>query len=456
MRKVLPPPYRQEDLETIRYDPLGVTKYATGEGSAFKTLEVIGGVPPTDIENLDLGWARINIRRIGGEEVEIEYVHDVESNVGERHETVGMGEGQIPIEAWDEAKARGVEFEDFVRDYRGSYVGEALRLPPVSAEVEREALAEEPLEEVGEVVVEEEPIEEVSEVVEVEPIEEEPEPVGLGLAGRVSLFDEEVSIPFHEEVSIPFYDKPLEAEEVRVPFYDKPLEAKAEPEVEVSEVAVEEEPEPTPLSEKEIGEGEEEITEGVSEKRVEEAPAVEEAPIEEVGEGEISEEIKPEGEELPTDSRALARAELESHKYTYDRMNEPKHILGRLRAILNDMTIKEFAEEPHEAMSILTEEFDRINPPEAWREDFSKLAYAFEQVYGKPKEESIAGEGSIDLDMIGTESSRGERRIRKSRNVKDWWDNSYYGTPKPRRTAVITDRTYLGHRVLPPQIGGEL
>src|SRR3990172_9955614 len=82
------------------------------------SLQIIGGLPEHDIQNIDLGWARINIKT-GGGKPEIEYVHDVESNTGERSKTVGMGKGQIPVEAWQEAKARGIKYEDFIASYKG-------------------------------------------------------------------------------------------------------------------------------------------------------------------------------------------------------------------------------------------------------------------------------------------------------------------------------------------------
>jgi hypothetical protein len=39
---------------------LGTKKFATGKGSAYKTLDVIGGMPSEDI-NIDLGWADVSI-----------------------------------------------------------------------------------------------------------------------------------------------------------------------------------------------------------------------------------------------------------------------------------------------------------------------------------------------------------------------------------------------------------
>ncbi|KKN03874.1 hypothetical protein LCGC14_1103340 [marine sediment metagenome] len=133
MFKLITPPYRQEDLTTLRDAPAGyVDEGFTGEGSAFKSLQILGGEPSSDIRDIDLGWTRINIK-VGGEKPVIEYVHDVEANVGERSRTVGMGKGQIPIEAWEDAKAKGTSFEDFVNTYAGEEA--AAQTPDIADEV---------------------------------------------------------------------------------------------------------------------------------------------------------------------------------------------------------------------------------------------------------------------------------------------------------------------------------
>jgi len=123
MYRVLPPPYQQEDSFAMREPPPGYKDMGwTGKGMAKQSLQIIGGTPDKDIEDIDLGWVRINIR-VGGGKPEIEYVHDTEANVGQRNKTVGMGRGQIPIEAWEEAKARGVKYDDFIATYNGELVG---------------------------------------------------------------------------------------------------------------------------------------------------------------------------------------------------------------------------------------------------------------------------------------------------------------------------------------------
>ncbi len=92
----------------------------------------MGGIPPSNVDNIDLGWTKINLKVVNGKP-EIEYVHDVEANVGERSRTVGMGKGQIPIEAWEEAKSKGIAFEEFVNTYTGEEA--VAQTPDIADEV---------------------------------------------------------------------------------------------------------------------------------------------------------------------------------------------------------------------------------------------------------------------------------------------------------------------------------
>ncbi len=116
--------------------PGAVDEGWSGKGMTRKSLQIIGGLPEKNIENIDLGWARININIEGGKP-KIEYVHDEEANVGERSQTVGMGKGQIPIEAWEEAKGEGVGYTDFVKAYSGELVegsAKGVAMPTVEAQ----------------------------------------------------------------------------------------------------------------------------------------------------------------------------------------------------------------------------------------------------------------------------------------------------------------------------------
>lgn len=124
MYKVVLPPYNQDRFYTTRQLPPGyVDNGWVGEGSAKESLQVIGGQPERSIQDLDLGWARINVDFRKGQPV-IEYLHDVDANTGIRSRTVGYGKGQIPVSEWWDAKDRGIEYATFVREYRGKLVGE--------------------------------------------------------------------------------------------------------------------------------------------------------------------------------------------------------------------------------------------------------------------------------------------------------------------------------------------
>ena len=114
MYKILIPPYGTEDMYSSRETPDGYdNKGYKGKGSARKSLQVIGGMLDNDIENVDLGWARINIRNDSGRP-EIEYIQDIEANSGQRSETIGQGKGQIPFEIWKEAKSKGISKQELI------------------------------------------------------------------------------------------------------------------------------------------------------------------------------------------------------------------------------------------------------------------------------------------------------------------------------------------------------
>lgn len=111
-------------LYTTRTIPPGyIDDGYTGEGSALKSIKILGNVPSSNINNLDLGVARVNIKIEGGKAV-LEFVHGVDANVGSRRKTVGQGVGQIPIWEWEKAKAKGIKYNQFVSNYTGELVGE--------------------------------------------------------------------------------------------------------------------------------------------------------------------------------------------------------------------------------------------------------------------------------------------------------------------------------------------
>ncbi len=114
MWKVLPPPYRQEDIFTMRQTPLGAKD--DGYSKVCESLQVIGGELIQDV-NIKLGHLTMHISK-NNDKLSITYTTLEEvANVGKREETVGMGKGQIPIEAWHEAKAQGISLSSFKKTY---------------------------------------------------------------------------------------------------------------------------------------------------------------------------------------------------------------------------------------------------------------------------------------------------------------------------------------------------
>jgi hypothetical protein len=112
MFKVITPPYSQEDMFSTRVLPKGyVDEGFEGEGSAFKSIQVIGGKPDNDIRDVDLGFVKINIG-FEGEKPVISYVSDEDANVGtQKYQTIGFGANQIPVDVWRKAKAQGLSKE---------------------------------------------------------------------------------------------------------------------------------------------------------------------------------------------------------------------------------------------------------------------------------------------------------------------------------------------------------
>jgi hypothetical protein len=65
---VLPPrndgTYHTEDILYLDRAPPGVYRFATGKGSSYKTLQIIGGAPRHDAD-VDMGWAQVHISAKG-------------------------------------------------------------------------------------------------------------------------------------------------------------------------------------------------------------------------------------------------------------------------------------------------------------------------------------------------------------------------------------------------------
>ncbi len=114
MWKVLPPPYRQEDLFTIRTTPPGAAD--NGGHNIRETLQVIGGTLTHEID-IDLGHTHFHITPTGNGMPSITLSASDRSNNKTRGRTVGMGKGQIPLKEWYDAKAQGITFKDFVDSY---------------------------------------------------------------------------------------------------------------------------------------------------------------------------------------------------------------------------------------------------------------------------------------------------------------------------------------------------
>lgn len=71
--------------------PKGVEKIAEGEGSAYETLQIIGGVPPKSAK-VDLGWADIYITTDSEDITRIEYKSGGEdTNIGSSLPATTMG-----------------------------------------------------------------------------------------------------------------------------------------------------------------------------------------------------------------------------------------------------------------------------------------------------------------------------------------------------------------------------
>jgi hypothetical protein len=100
----VPPPY---DKQYYLDNPLPETyKFATGKGSARKTLQVLHGLPPEDVD-LDMGWAKVHISSQDG--------------------TLSMdfaGGKEAVEERWEEERQQDSEIEAKVRAYRESLTKE--------------------------------------------------------------------------------------------------------------------------------------------------------------------------------------------------------------------------------------------------------------------------------------------------------------------------------------------
>lgn len=175
---------------------------------------------------------------------------------------------------------------------------------------------------------------------------------------------------------------------------------------------------------------------------------------------------------MPQNPAAYIRDELSAHKYAYDSIQRPDHILGRLRAMFNDLR-DVYSLEPHKAMDVMRSEFSQDGFPESWRGDFSTLKNEFDQLYGRlpsyamvsgkdmmlPEEYRMVGTGNrllrsaVALERSSDADDERDRRKKRYRE-KNWWeDETMYGNQTPKM-ADVGKRYYRGHQILPPDLGG--
>lgn len=115
MWRVYPPPYKQEDAFIMRQTPPGATE-PNGKKGIIESIQVIGGKLTTEIY-LDVGITKLHIIP-QDDKLSVTLCQTSKSNVGKREKTIGWGQGQIPIEEWKNAKAKGISFIDFIGGYR--------------------------------------------------------------------------------------------------------------------------------------------------------------------------------------------------------------------------------------------------------------------------------------------------------------------------------------------------
>lgn len=110
---VLPPPYHQEDKFTLRRLPPGATdnKYLT----IRETIQVINGILSENV-SINMGSFNMHISP-NGNKLNVTFTTGINTNVGTRSQTIGFGKGQIPIQAWRDAKAKGININDFKANY---------------------------------------------------------------------------------------------------------------------------------------------------------------------------------------------------------------------------------------------------------------------------------------------------------------------------------------------------
>jgi len=115
MWRILLPPYKQEDMFTMRETPPGAID--NGSSSPKDTIQIIEGKLEQEVRLL-IGRTNVLIKPDTDGKPSITFTHSKLSNIGQRSQTVGLGKGQIPLREWYQARAQGITFQDFVSNYQ--------------------------------------------------------------------------------------------------------------------------------------------------------------------------------------------------------------------------------------------------------------------------------------------------------------------------------------------------
>jgi len=146
-------------------------------------------------------------------------------------------------------------------------------------------------------------------------------------------------------------------------------------------------------------------------------------------------------EGIPADPVVFVRREFEAHKYAYDKIGQPKHIKMTLRGIFDDITETTYTVAPREAIAILEKEFNRVNPPETWREDFRYLKEKFVNYYGIDK---TGGNEVISQEI---------KHEKKSKNLGNWWEQDMYKMDNVKRKSKVK---LSSSHLLYPDLSGKI
>lgn len=120
MWRLLPPPYKKEDAFTMRQTPPGAKE--TSSKRLVDTMQILNGILTQEV-NIKVGIIEYHIQPNNTDKPIITITNNrVNSNTGERWQTIGLGVGQIPIDEWRIAKSMGVSLEQFKEQYLAGHV----------------------------------------------------------------------------------------------------------------------------------------------------------------------------------------------------------------------------------------------------------------------------------------------------------------------------------------------